>query len=46
MKTKKRMNNKEKTFLAIIVPVVILFFTFNTLPMLKGVMYIFTNYKG
>ena len=46
MKTKKRMNNKEKTFLAIIVPVVILFFTFNTLPMLKGVMYSFTNYKG
>ena len=40
------MNNKEKTFLAIIVPVVILFFTFNTLPMLKGVMYSFTNYKG
>ena len=46
MKMKKRMNNKEKTFLAIIVPVVILFFTFNTLPMLKGVMYSFTNYKG
>ena len=46
MKTKKRMKNKEKTFLAIIVPVVILFFTFNTLPMLKGVMYSFTNYKG
>mgnify|MGYP006068569319 FL=1 len=46
MKTKKRMNNKEKTFLAIIVPVVILFFTFNTLPMPKGVMYSFTNYKG
>lgn len=46
MKTKRRMNNKEKTFLAIIVPVVILFFTFNTLPMLKGVMYSFTNYKG
>ena len=46
MKTKKRMNNKEKTFLAIIVPVVILFFIFNTLPMLKGVMYSFTNYKG
>ena len=32
--------------MAIIVPVVILFFTFNTLPMLKGVMYSFTNYKG
>ena len=46
MKTKKRMNNKEKTFLAIIVPVVILFFPFNPLPMLKGVMYSFTNYKG
>lgn len=32
--------------MAIIIPVVILFFTFNTLPMIKGMIYSFTNYKG
>lgn len=43
---KKKMTNKEKTFLAIIIPVVILFFIFNTLPMIKGFIYSLTNYKG
>ena len=43
---KKKMTNKEKTFLAIITPVVILFFIFNTLPMIKGFIYSLTNYKG
>ena len=28
------------------IPVLILFFTFNTLPMIKGVIYSFTNYRG
>ena len=40
------MINKDKTFWAVIIPVVILFFAFNTLPMIKGVIYSFTNYKG
>lgn len=40
------MTTREKTFWAITIPVVILFFTFNTLPMLKGFMYSFTNYRG
>ena len=43
---KKKMNNRERTFLAIVIPVVVLFFMFNTLPMLKGIVYSFTNYKG
>ena len=43
---KKKMTNKEKTFLAIIIPVVILFFIFNTLPMIKGFIYSLTKYKG
>ena len=43
---KKKMTNKEKTFLAIIIPIVILFFIFNTLPMIKGFIYSLTNYKG
>ena len=43
---KKKMSNREKTYVAVIIPVLVLFFLFNTLPMLKGVMYSFTNYKG
>ena len=43
---KKKMTNKDKTFWAIIIPVLILFFAFNTLPMIKGFIYSFTNYKG
>ncbi len=43
---KKKMTNQEKTFLAIVIPVLLLFFAFNTLPMLKGVVYSFTNYRG
>lgn len=34
------------TFLLITIPIVALFFCFNTLPLLKGVMYSFTNFKG
>ena len=36
---KSKVTTREKTFWAITIPVVILFFTFNTLPMLKGFMY-------
>ena len=43
---KKKMSNRDKTFWAVIIPVVILFFVFNTLPLIKGVIYSFTNYKG
>lgn len=43
---KKKMSNRERTFLAIVIPIVVLFFMFNTLPMLKGIVYSFTNYKG
>ena len=43
---KSKVTTREKTFWAITIPVVILFFTFNTLPMLKGFMYSFTNYRG
>ena len=34
---KKKMSNRDKTFWAVVIPVVILFFAFNTLPMIKGV---------
>lgn len=46
MKKHRSITNRDKTFLAIIIPVVALFFAFNTLPMIKGVIYSFTNYKG
>lgn len=43
---KKRMSNRDKTFWAVVIPVLALFFTFNTLPMIKGFIYSFTNYRG
>jgi raffinose/stachyose/melibiose transport system permease protein len=47
-KTKKfsgAMGN-NKFFLAVLIPVLILFFCFNTLPLLKGFYYGFTNFRG
>lgn len=40
--------NKEQrnTFLLITIPVVLLFICFNTLPLIKGFIYSFTNFKG
>lgn len=46
MKSKKSMTNRDKTYLAMIIPVVVLFFAFNTLPLIKGAIYSFTNYRG
>lgn len=40
------MTNRKKTYLIIVICVIALFFTFNTLPMIKGMIYSFTNYKG
>ena len=42
----KRMNGRERTFLLITIPILALFFCFNTLPLIKGVIYSFTNFKG
>src|SRR5699024_1363080 len=46
MKKKHAMGNREKTLLAITIPIVLLFFCFNTLPLIKGFIYSFTNFKG
>ncbi|MDO4325633.1 MAG: sugar ABC transporter permease [bacterium] len=43
---KRKMTDRELTFLLITIPVVALFFCFNTLPLIKGFMYSFTNFKG
>lgn len=45
MKSKK-INERSRTFLLITIPVLLLFFCFNTLPLLKGLVYSFTNFKG
>ena len=42
----KKMNNRERTFLMMTIPILILFFLFNTLPLIKGAIYSFTNFKG
>ena len=42
----KKMNNRERTFFFMTVPILILFFAFNTLPLIKGFMYSFTNFRG
>lgn len=46
MNKMKRMNGRERTFLLITIPILALFFCFNTLPLIKGVIYSFTNFRG
>ncbi len=43
---KKKRSNLDKTFIWMTIPCVILFFLFNTLPLIKGVIYSFTNFRG
>ena len=38
--------NRNQTFLLITVPILALFFCFNTLPLIKGLIYSFTNFRG
>lgn len=42
----KKTLSRNHTFLLITIPVLILFFTFNTLPLIRGFLYSFTNFKG
>ncbi|MDO4299174.1 MAG: sugar ABC transporter permease [Lachnospiraceae bacterium] len=43
---KKSSNDRSRTFLLITIPIMALFFCFNTLPLIKGAIYSFTNFKG
>lgn len=45
-KRDKLWTKNDKIFLGMLIPVLILFFCFNTLPLLKGFYYGLTNYKG
>lgn len=40
------MNERKRTYLLITIPIVALFFLFNTLPLIQGIIYSFTNFKG
>ena len=42
----KNMNDKQRTYMLMTVPILLLFFLFNTLPLIKGVIYSFTNFRG
>lgn len=45
-KRDKAWTKNDKIFLGMLIPVLILFFCFNTLPLLKGFYYGLTNYRG
>ena len=42
----KNMTNRQRTFLLMTIPILVLFFVFNTLPLIKGFIYSFTNFRG
>lgn len=42
----KTWSQNDKIFLGILIPVLILFFCFNTLPLIKGFYYGLTNFRG
>ena len=39
-------NDRKRTFLLITIPILALFICFNTVPLIRGVVYSFTNFKG
>lgn len=40
------MSSRDKTYLLMILPALILFVAFNTIPLITGAVYSFTNYRG
>ena len=46
MSKRKALSSNNRTYLAMTIPIVILFFLFNTLPLITGAIYSFTNYRG
>ena len=39
-------NDRKRTFLLMTLPILALFICFNTVPLIRGVYYSFTNFKG
>lgn len=46
MKHKKSLTHKGRTHIAMVLPAVIIFFLFNTLPLIIGAVYSLTNFRG
>lgn len=46
MKRRSAMSSWEKTYILMILPALILFVAFNTIPLITGAIYSFTNYRG
>ena len=46
MKKSKPMSSRTKTYALMILPALILFFLFNTIPLITGAFYSLTNYRG
>ena len=42
----KSQNERNRTFFLIAVPILLLFFCFNTVPLIRGFIYSFTNFRG
>lgn len=45
-KIRKPISNKTKTLLLMLLPALLLFVLFNTIPLITGAFYSFTNYRG
>ena len=46
MKKLNKMPDRQKTYIFMVLPALILFVVFNTIPLITGAMYSFTNYRG
>lgn len=46
MKKRRAISSRDKTYLLMILPALILFVAFNTIPLITGAVYSFTNYRG
>ena len=42
----KKVNDSKRTYMLITIPILALFVCFNTVPLIRGVVYSFTNFKG
>ena len=42
----KNENDRKRTFILITIPILALFICFNTIPLIRGVIYSFTNFRG
>ena len=42
----KKVNGSRRTYMLITIPILALFVCFNTVPLIRGVIYSFTNFKG